>query len=237
VRVINNVVKHCEVKPKFYETFQQEGSATEFPYRQKVVLLFQQQDGVDVCLYCMYVQEYGAGGQRARTPGLTCTWLQPVLVARQQWCAHAVSLSGPVCFHNQHQAKMSSQHSQLPVLGQAPAPILTSPLPRLPADCPAPNTNVVYLSYIDSVKYFQPEITVPNGSGGTMALRTFVYHQILLGYLDFVKKLGFEHLYIWACPPLQVRSTAAHMAGQLLTVLSYLWQRCLNLQLWKPDLS
>ncbi len=29
------------------------------PLPLQVIVLFQQQDGVDVCLYCIYVQEYG----------------------------------------------------------------------------------------------------------------------------------------------------------------------------------
>ena len=28
-------------------------------FSHQVIVLFQQQDGVDVCLYCIYVQEYG----------------------------------------------------------------------------------------------------------------------------------------------------------------------------------
>lgn len=128
VRLINSVVKKAEVKPKFYETFSGDGYPTEYPYRQKVLLLFQNLDGVDVCLFCMYVQEYGR-------------------------------------------------------------------------DCPAPNTNAVYLSYLDSVKYFRPEI--PSALGPSVSLRTYVYHQLLIAYLEFVKALGFEQMYIWACPPMQ----------------------------------
>jgi len=53
VRVVNSIIKKAETKPKFYETFAQEGFPPEFPYRQRVVLLFQKLDGVDVCIFCM----------------------------------------------------------------------------------------------------------------------------------------------------------------------------------------
>lgn len=134
VRMINSVMKKCEVKPRFHETFgPTDGYPGEFGYRQKVLLLFQSLDGVDVCLFCMYVQEYGK-------------------------------------------------------------------------DCPAPNTNVVYLSYLDSVKYFRPEI--PSALGPAVSLRTFVYHQLLIAYVEFTRNMGFEQMYIWACPPMQVRRSA-----------------------------
>jgi E1A/CREB-binding protein len=48
----------------------------------------------------------------------------------------------------------------------------------------------VYISYLDSVHYFQPEDQ-----------RTPFYHQILIGYLEYVQQLGFTYAYIWACPP------------------------------------
>lgn len=129
VRMINSIKKKCEVKPKFHETFTADGYVAELEYRQKVLLLFQSLDGVDVCLFCMYVQEYGR-------------------------------------------------------------------------DCPAPNTNVVYLSYLDSVKYFRPEISC--AMGPNVALRTFVYQQLLIAYIEFTRNMGFEQMYIWACPPMQV---------------------------------
>ena len=67
------------------------------------------------------------------------------------------------------------------------------------AKCPSPNTRRIYLSYIDSVKYFAPERA--SAFGG--ALRTFVYHDIIIGYLDYARARGFTSMYIWACPPMQ----------------------------------
>ena len=56
--------------------------------------------------------------------------------------------------------------------------------------CHAPNARRVYVSYLDSVHFFRPKI-----------YRTEVYHEILIGYLDYAKKLGYVYAHIWACPP------------------------------------
>lgn len=58
------------------------------------------------------------------------------------------------------------------------------------SDCPDPNSRRVYLAYLDSVHYFKPR-----------RYRTDVYHEFLVGYLDYAKKLGFTMAHIWACPP------------------------------------
>ena len=73
-------------------------------------------------------------------------------------------------------------------------------------DAAMPNKRTIYLSYLDSVKYFRPEVEAANKS----SLRTYVYHELLLGYMQYAKALGINAMYIWSCPPLAVRFKRVH---------------------------
>lgn len=58
------------------------------------------------------------------------------------------------------------------------------------SDCPQPNHRSVYIAYLDSVPYLHPR-----------EYRTAVYHEILVGYLQYVQTRGFTTAHVWARPP------------------------------------
>lgn len=132
-------IKFCSIVSSaapcwLFQTLQSVYALAVFSHLQ-VILLFQRIEGVDICLFCLYMQEYGE-------------------------------------------------------------------------DNADPNHRWVYLAYLDSIKFLRPENLEVAGKPG-MAVRTLVYHQILISYLAYVKLRGFTSMFIWACPPLQVWVVAA----------------------------
>ncbi len=129
IRIISSVNESCEV-PSVVRRIFRTGNSSEssggggelpaaIPYRSKAICMFQKLDGIDVCLFTMYVQEYGAGD-------------------------------------------------------------------AIPED----NRRKVYIAYLDSIEYFRPRL-----------VRTEVYHEIVISYLDWSRRRGFTHAHIWSCPP------------------------------------
>ena len=55
-------------------------------------------------------------------------------------------------------------------------------------DCGEPNSRTAYLSYLDSVKYLEPPV-----------LRTDVYKEVLVAYLEDLKARGYNQITLWSC--------------------------------------
>ena len=68
IRVVTNIKKSLEVPAAIHENLSP--CPDKMPYMQKCVLLFQSIDGIDVCLFCLYVHEFGSTSPSPNT-GLT----------------------------------------------------------------------------------------------------------------------------------------------------------------------
>ena len=94
------------------------------------------------------------------------------------------------------------------------------------SDAPMPNTRRVYIAYLDSVHFFRPR-----------HFRTSVYHEILLGYLDYMKKLGFTLAHIWACPPSEGDDYIFHSHPPVSISFSAKWQRAFLVSFFRVIVS
>ncbi len=120
VRQVSSMERTLEVMPRMKKRYSfKKEYPSEFKFRCKCLILFQNLDGVDVILFGLYVYEHD----------------------------------------------------------ESNAP---------------PNQRAVYISYLDSIYYMRPR-----------KMRTFVYHELLTSYLDYVRNKGYSTAHIWACPPLK----------------------------------
>jgi hypothetical protein len=90
------------------------------------------------------------------------------------------------------------------------------------ADCPAPNKNTAYISYLDSnqlyhcagcnahddklgpdwyTKHSDPRHKICSTPEACKSERRKIYHALFIGYLDYLKQRGLERSYIWVMPP------------------------------------
>lgn len=204
----------------------------------QVILLFQRIEGVDVCLFCVYTQEYGDSCPSPNTYAWllsSCSSCHRLVTPQSRGAHFAIVASLCRCRVWQAGATIAAATRRLYAT-------LHCMLHR----------RWVYLAYIDSVKYFQPERAA---STVNCALRTLVYHELLQvssvaaagagcnkfctsssaslltcranmcierfvitwmqAYLEYIQQRGFTSMFIWACPPLQVLSPCMHLAAGL----------------------
>lgn len=119
IRQVTSMNRTLDVRERMKKRYSFKNYPSEFTFRCKCIIVFQNLDGVDVILFGLYVYEHDENN-------------------------------------------------------------------------PSPNKRAIYISYLDSVHYMRPR-----------NMRTFVYHEILIAYLDYVRKKGFSTAHIWACPPLK----------------------------------
>jgi len=126
VRVISSLKNKLLVPEALRLQWGEEGPSypAEFEFMSKSIMVFQDLGDCDVCLFSMYVQEYGL-------------------------------------------------------------------------DCPEPNKGRCYISYLDSVRFFQ--CTDPKDPEAHH--RSDLYHEIMASYLGFIRNFGFTKVHIWVEPP------------------------------------
>lgn len=93
VRVLSNARFHHAVPPTVLQYFgrREKGSKTySIEYQSKAIYLFQQLDGVDVCFFCMYVQEYGDDAPECNRNRAYVAYLDSVDMFRPRQCRTAV---------------------------------------------------------------------------------------------------------------------------------------------------
>ena len=74
---------------------------------------------------------------------------------------------------------------------------------KSPSTNPSPSASEAEAE-LDSVKYFRPEGIMAFGGDKHRkgdSLRTAVFQEIIINYLQYLKAMGFTSMYIWVCPP------------------------------------
>ncbi len=56
IRLVHNAMEEAEVNPAFRGLLEIEDYPRTLPYRQKVILMTQRTDGVEIFLYCLFLQ-------------------------------------------------------------------------------------------------------------------------------------------------------------------------------------
>lgn len=67
------------------------------------------------------------------------------------------------------------------------------------AKCPPPNRNSVYLAMLDSLQLCNPP-----------SFKRQVIFTILISVLEYLQLRGFQHLFVWSCPPRFIFHLVAH---------------------------